>query len=388
MPSASGCPFPRRSRDARRRVRRDLVRRARVRSRNPLAPGSRRRRRFRRLPTTTRAVSPPISSIASSWATSRFSAARTRWRHAPISRPRAMRATRGFARRAAEVALAARMRGLAQESAKLWACSIRRPSVRSRSWRRSPPVTVRQVRRRTFDNDVKSRLEKALADAAFTERGPGEIFLQLNRLAATRSTSARSTSSCAISPSRIPRMPRRTSRWRSPRITGVRRRHPTMLALEEIDRALALKPDWERAALLKSESSRARSPTRRLFSSRFSSRPIRKRAPRPARSRSSSRAKALRRGARGVPAAVGQRPQRARVRVRRRRDLDADEGLGDGRIAVPDLKRANYGDNGAVELYLAQIAEEKRQLPGSDRALQGRARGRSRAGSRNCASPR
>ena len=53
-----------------------------------------------------------------------------------------------------------------------------------------------------------------------------------------------------------------------------------------------------------------------------------------------------------------------------------------------DLKRANYGENGAVELYLAQIAEENGRYAGSDRALQGGARRRARRGSRSCASPR
>src|SRR5262245_40792622 len=88
-----------------------------------------------------------------------------------------------LARRAAELALAARMRGLAQESAKLWATldpTAERPKqilaalAAGTAGRSSGDTAV--------DNDIKMRLEKAIADAAVTERGAGEIFLQLNRL--------------------------------------------------------------------------------------------------------------------------------------------------------------------------------------------------------------
>ena len=91
------------------------------------------------------------------------------------------------------------------------------------------------------------------------------------------------------------------------------------------------------------------------------------------------RAEALRRSARGVPAPVGQRSQRARVRSSaspcisvQMKDWATAEAL------FGELKRASYGDNGAVELYLAQIAEETRPLRRGDRALQGGARGRAR----------
>ena len=62
------------------------------------------------------------------------------------------------------------------------------------------------------------------------------------------------------------------------------------------------------------------------------------------------------------------------------KDWDTAESL------FNDLKKANYGDNGAVELYLAQIAEERGNYDEADRALQGRPRRRARPGSRSFAS--
>ncbi len=63
-----------------------------------------------------------------------------------------------LARRATEVALAARMRGLAQESAKLWAAlDPEAADVRSRSWRRSraaPPG--KDIADTSADNEMKS----------------------------------------------------------------------------------------------------------------------------------------------------------------------------------------------------------------------------------------
>jgi hypothetical protein len=84
-----------------------------------------------------------------------------------------------IAKRASEVALAARMRGLAQESAKLWATldpMAERPkqilaALAAGSNGKAPSEGG-------VDNDLKIRLEKVIADAAITDRGPGEIFLQ------------------------------------------------------------------------------------------------------------------------------------------------------------------------------------------------------------------
>ena len=85
--------------------------------------------------------SPPSSSIGCCWATSRCSAARPALAaRAYLEAAREAQDPR-IARRATEIALAARQRGLAQESAKLWAdARSRLRSGRSRSSRRSRPA--------------------------------------------------------------------------------------------------------------------------------------------------------------------------------------------------------------------------------------------------------
>ena len=74
---------------------------------------------------------------------------------------------------------------------------------------------------------------------------------------------------------------------------------------------------------------------------------------------------------------------------RRRRHFDADEGLGDRRGAASrTCKRLSYGENGVVEFYLAQVAEETGQYQlAIDRYL-GRARGRARVARASSASRR
>ena len=97
-----------------------------------------------------------------------------------------------LARRASEVALAARMRGLAQESAKLWATldpAAERPKQILAALAAGGAARGKSAEP-SYDNDFKVRLEKAIADAALTERGPGEIFLQLNRFCRRRARQA------------------------------------------------------------------------------------------------------------------------------------------------------------------------------------------------------
>ena len=73
------------------------------------------------------------------------------------------------------------------------------------------------------------------------------------------------------------------------------------------------------------------------------------------------------------------------LRVRRGDDRAADEGLCRSRALFHDLKAANYGEPGAVELYLAQIAEETKRYAQAIERYKAVARRRARAGSRSCA---
>jgi hypothetical protein len=120
-----------------------------------------------------------------------------------------------LARRAAEVAFAARMRGLTQEAAKLWASldpTAERPKQMLAAMAASGAARGEVA---PIDNDLKAKLEKRSPIAA-----TARCSWSSTACCATRSTSGRCTSSSATSPSRIPTTPRRTSRSRSPRTTA------------------------------------------------------------------------------------------------------------------------------------------------------------------------
>jgi tetratricopeptide (TPR) repeat protein len=266
-----------------------------------------------------------------------------------------------LARRAAEVAYAARMRGLTQEAAKLWASldpTAERPkqmlaAIAAAGAARGEVAPI--------DGDLKSKLEKAIADAALTERGNGEIFLELNRmlrdaldkrqvyelvrdLAKPYPNTAEAHFAVALA----------AYNGGAPEGTG------DAAALTEIERALAIKPDWERAALLKADVLARKKPDEAIaFLAQFM---------------------AFNPDARSAAGALAQiyveRKRYAEARAVFQKLWDADRSAREFEFGVAvislqmkdwdkaeslfnDLKKANYGDNGAVELYLAQISEER-----------------------------
>jgi len=266
-----------------------------------------------------------------------------------------------LARRAAEVAFAARMRGLTQEAAKLWATldpSAERPKQMMAAMAASGAARGEVA---AIDGDVKSKLEKAIAEAALTERGNGEMFLELNRmlrdaldkrqvyelvrdLAKPYPNSAEAHFAVALA----------AYNGGAPEGTG------ETVALTEADRALAIKPDWERAALLKADVLARRKPDDAIaFLVQF------------------TKANPDARSAAGALAQLYvERKRYAEARTLFQRLWDGDRSAREFEFGVAvismqmkdwdkaeslfnDLKRANYGDNGAVELYLAQIAEER-----------------------------
>jgi len=266
-----------------------------------------------------------------------------------------------LARRAAEVAFAARMRGLTQEAAKLWATldpSAERPKQMMAAMAASGAARGEVA---AIDGDVKLKLEKAIAEAALTERGNGEMFLELNRmlrdaldkrqvyelvrdLAKPYPNSAEAHFAVALA----------AYNGGAPEGTG------ETVALTEADRALAIKPDWERAALLKADVLARRKPDDAIaFLVQF------------------TKANPEARSAAGALAQLYvERKRYAEARTLFQRLWDGDRSAREFEFGVAvismqmkdwdkaeslfnDLKRANYGDNGAVELYLAQIAEER-----------------------------
>ena len=86
------------------------------------------------------------------------------------------------ARRATEIALASRQRGLAVESATLWAAldpEAARPKQVLASL--AAGTTGKDIAENGADDEVRARLEKLLSEAAVSGQGVGEVFLQINR---------------------------------------------------------------------------------------------------------------------------------------------------------------------------------------------------------------
>ncbi|MFO1399422.1 MAG: tetratricopeptide repeat protein [Burkholderiales bacterium] len=267
-----------------------------------------------------------------------------------------------IAKRAAEVALAARMRGLAQESAKLWAAldpAAERPKQILAAL--ASGGSGRGNVDGGFDSDLKSRLEKVLADAALSERGVGEVFLQLNRFFAD-TQDKRQTYELVRELAKP--YPNSAEAHFAVALAayggGIPEGSPDNTALLEIDRALAIKPDWERAALLKAEllSRNKNDDAIRYLTAFVAANP-------------ESRAAA---GALGQLYVEQKRYPEARALFQKLWDNDRSAREFEFGIAVlsvqmkdwataeslfNDLKKASYGENGAVELYLAQIADEQ-----------------------------
>ena len=267
-----------------------------------------------------------------------------------------------LARRASEVALAARMRGLAQESAKLWTTldpMAERPKQILAAL--AAGTAGKSGAEAGYDSEVKARLEKALAEAAISERGNGEIFLQLNRLAGDAFDKRQVYELVRDLAKPYPKTAEAhfavalaAYNGGAPEGTG------DAVALEAIDRALALKPDWERAALLKAEVISRKSPDDAIaFLATFTA------------------ANPDARQAAGALAQLYVEQRRyAEARALFQKLWDSDRSAREFEFGVAvismqmkdwesaeslfsDLKRANYGDNGAVESYLAQISEER-----------------------------
>jgi predicted Zn-dependent protease len=266
-----------------------------------------------------------------------------------------------IAKRASEVALAARMRGLAQESAKLWATldpMAERPKQILAAL--AAGATGKTPSEGSVDNDLKIRLEKVIADAAITDRGPGEIFLQLNRFFGDGQDRRQVLELVRELAKPYPKNPEAHFAVALAAYTaGAPEGSLDSTALDEVDRALALKPDWERAALLKAEILSRKKPDEAIaYLSLFVA------ANPDARAAAGGLAQFLVEQKRfGEARAVFQRLWDSDRNARefefgvavisiQMKDWETAESL------FRDLKRANYGENGAVELYLAQIAEE------------------------------
>ena len=162
-----------------------------------------------------------------------------------------------LARRATEIAYATRQRATAEQAARLWrdlAPDAERPKQILQALVSGTPGPREHDPDSPNEEDVKTRLEKLLAEQALTGGGVGEAFLQLNR------AFARQTDKVAVYEMiRDLAEPYASSPEAHYAVslaafaTGPANAQMAAAALERVDRALALKPDWDRAALLKGE---------------------------------------------------------------------------------------------------------------------------------------
>ncbi|MCC6195554.1 MAG: tetratricopeptide repeat protein [Burkholderiales bacterium] len=265
-----------------------------------------------------------------------------------------------LARRAAEVALAARMRGLAQEAAKLWA-SLDPAAERPKQIMAALAAGTAGKADAGIDSEIKTRLEKVIADAALTERGPGEIFLSLHRLVGDALDRRQAYELARDLAKPYPKSPEAHFAVALAAYAGgvVPEAAAEKAALEEIEIALSFKPEWERAALFKAELLGKKKPDEAAaFLAHFVA------------ANPDARAAA---GALAQLYVEQKKYTEARAVFQRLWDNDRNAREFEFGVAVisvqmkdwetaeslfQDLKKAGFGDNGAVELYLAQIADE------------------------------
>lgn len=269
-----------------------------------------------------------------------------------------------LARRAVEVALTTRQRAMAEQAAKLW-LELEPAAERPKQILAALAAgTVGRLQEEGGESELRTRLERFLSDAALSGGGVGEPFLQLNRVFAQQSDK--------VSVFRLIgelAKPYPTSAEAQFAIglaglnTGLADASIAKDSMAAVDRALALKPDWDRAVLLKAELTAKRSGAEAV---RYLEGEIRK-APesRPLR------------GALAQFLTEQKRFGEARELYRKLLDTDRTQRELQFGIAVlsvqmkdwnsaeaelGELKRAGFGDAGQVEFYLAQVSEERGRL--------------------------
>jgi tetratricopeptide (TPR) repeat protein len=269
-----------------------------------------------------------------------------------------------LARRATEIALNARQRAMAEQAAKLWLelePAAPRPKQILASLAAGAPL---QGQGDGSESELRGRLERFLADAALSGGGVGEPFLQLNRVFAQQSDKTL-----------VYRMivdlakPYPTSAEAHFAIglaglnTGLADAAISQQSMAAVDTALKLKPDWDRAVLLKAELTAKRSGADAV---RYLEAEVKKApASRPLR------------GALAQYMTEQKRYAEARDLYRQLFDTDRTQRELQFGIAVlsvqmkdwdtaeaelAELKRAAFGEGGQVEYYLAQVSEERGRL--------------------------
>ena len=160
-----------------------------------------------------------------------------------------------IARRATEIALVARQRSLAQEAAKLWA--VLDPTA-ERPKQVVAALAAGEGGRDAFDtggdDELKQRLTKLLADSSVSGNGVGEAFLQINRLFAQQADKKAVYKLIRELAQPYPASPEaHFAVALAAYNTGLDDAEIAAAGMKEIDRALELRPGWDRGAVVKSE---------------------------------------------------------------------------------------------------------------------------------------
>ena len=258
----------------------------------------------------------------------------------------------GLAQRATEIALFARQRALAADAAGLW-LKLEPGSERARQM-------VAMLGQSGNSTDLKSDLEHVLADAAANGKTLSDAFMQLNRALSNQADKAAVYKLVTDLAKPYPGLAEaHFAVALAGYNTGLNDIAILSASVREIDKALELKPGWDRAALVKSDILAKTSPEKatRYLEEFVAQSP-------PSRAASGALAQLY----------VDQK-RYADARTVFQKLLDAEPNDRELEYAVAaisvqmkdyanaerlftDLKSAGFGEPGAVSFYLAEIAEE------------------------------
>ena len=269
-----------------------------------------------------------------------------------------------LARRATEIAIASRQRALVQDAAKLWAeldPAAERPK-RVLAALAADDGKSGAIPDSAADDELRARIERVLADAALSGPGVGEVFMQINRLFSQQSDKRAVLSLVREVAKPYPKTPEAHYAVALAAFAAGDDMAIASEASDEIDRALELRQDWERAAVLKSEilGRKSDASATRWLESFIAAQPGAKSAPGALAQRYVEQKRFV--DARSLMQKLWDREPESRdlefavaaIALQMKDYPEAERLLG-------DLKRASYGEPGAIDLYLAQVAEDTKQ---------------------------
>ena len=267
------------------------------------------------------------------------------------------------ARRATEIAIASRQRNLVQDAAKLWAeldPAAERPKRVLAAL--AADTSKGAIPSSAADDELRSRIERVLADAALQGTGVADVFLQLNQLFAQQPDKRAVLALIRQVAKPYPTTPEAHFAVALAAFAAGDDMATASEATAEVDRALELRPDWDRAAILKGE----------ILARQSAAAAIQALEPYVAAHPASKTAT----GALAQHYVDEKRFSDARALMQKlwdrepqSRDLEfavaaialqMKDYAGAERLLL-DLRKANYGEPGAIDLYLAQVAEDTKQ---------------------------